>query len=123
MANIKKPNTICRWCEKKYYACKYCLKTQSWRSFCCCEECHKKYIQAILDLREKEMNNKNNSLLSENEITNIKNMTSEEALSQTKEDLKDYIEENPDKSLSEVLDVVNKDITTRKKKNNKKTLT
>lgn len=115
MASIKKPNTICRWCEKEYYACKYCLKTQSWRSYCCSEECHKKYIKAILDLREEEVKNKNNSLLSKSEANDIKNMTSKDALSQTKEDLKDYIEENPDKSLSEVLDIVNNDIKTSKK--------
>jgi hypothetical protein len=120
MAIVKKPNVICRCCGKKYYACKYCLRTQTWRSFCCSEECHIKYTKEILDLREIEQKEKAKTLLSQAEIQEIQSMTPEEALEQTKEDLKDYIEENPDKTLSEIVDAVNEDITTTKKSSRKK---
>jgi hypothetical protein len=120
MATTKKPNTICRWCEKKYYACKYCQRTQSWRSFCCSVECHEKYVKAILDNRELEKQGKF-TLQSTKEIEEVKSMSPEEALETTKEDLKDYLEENPDKSLTEVLDVVNSDIEKSRKRKKKST--
>lgn len=112
MAQVKNANTYCRNCGKHYYACKYCIKNQTWRSFCCSKECHEEYVKTILDEREsmKLANNTNNTDLSNEELENIKSMTSEEALKQTKEDLKDYIEENPDISLSEVINLVNNDI-------------
>lgn len=112
MAEIKKPNVSCRWCGKQYYACKYCFKKNSWKVYCCSIECYTSYTQKILDLREIELSGKLSSIntLSKKEIENIQNMTLEQALEDTKEDLKDYIQENPALDLNQIIDVVNRDI-------------
>lgn len=122
MAQIKKPNVICRWCGKQYYACKYCFKKNSWKVYCCSIECYTSYTQKILDLREIELSGKLSSIntLSEKEIENIQNMTLEQALEETKEDLKDYIQENPELNLTQIVDVVNNDININSKSKNKK---
>ena len=65
MANIKKPNTICRnpncthgedGGRKKFYACLACMRRESWRAYCCSIECYEEYTKIILDSRSKGEN-------------------------------------------------------------------
>ena len=85
-------------------------------------ECYTAYTQKILDLREIELSGKLSSIntLTEKEIEEIQNMSLNQALEETKEDLKDYIQENPDLNLTQIVDVVNSDIDNNKQKSRKR---
>ena len=51
-----KANTTCRnpnchngkdGGQKRYYACAYCRRTESWRAVACCPECYAEYIRLV----------------------------------------------------------------------------
>lgn len=123
MAQIKKPNTICRnpncthgedGGRKKFYACLTCLRKESWRAYCCCIECYEEYTRIILDSRSKS---KTESILPERidmtsaEVKEVMETPIEQIEQYTKEvELKDYFEENPTSPLSEIIELVNTDI-------------
>lgn len=123
MAQIKKPNTICRnpncthgedGGRKKFYACLTCLRKESWRAYCCCIECYEEYTRIVLDSRSKS---KTESILPERidmtsaEVKEVMETPIEQIEQYTKEvELKDYFEENPTSPLSEIIELVNTDI-------------
>lgn len=123
MAQIKKPNTICRnpncthgedGGRKKFYACLTCLRKESWRAYCCCIECYEEYTRIVLDSRSKS---KTEPILPERidmtsaEVKEVMETPIEQIEQYTKEvELKDYFEENPTSPLSEIIELVNTDI-------------
>ena len=123
MAQIKKPNTICRnpncthgedGGRKTFYACLTCLRKESWRAYCCCIECYEEYTRIILDSRSKS---KTESILPERidmtsaEVKEVMETPIEQIEQYTKEvELKDYFEENPTSPLSEIIELVNENI-------------
>lgn len=134
MADIKIPNTICRNknCtkgengeRKKFYACKYCLKTENWRSFCCSRECFDEYVDAVNKARDKDISDilPERLDMTKDEILEFMEKSYDEVIEETKDELSEYIAENPDKSITEIVDIVNSDIkenSKRKRNNNKK---
>lgn len=132
MANIKKPNTVCRNknCKngtdgkrKEFFACKYCLRTENWRSFCCCRECFDKYVNDVNKVRNAETSDKLPDRLdmTKDEIKKYMEVPYETAVKETEQELSEYIAENPDKSITEIIEIVNSDIkeNSRKKKSNR----
>ena len=50
------PNTECRICGKKYYACKTCNEIGHWKAVACSPEHYAEYVERVLDERNKEEN-------------------------------------------------------------------
>ena len=48
------PNTECRICGKKYYACKTCNEIGHWKAVACSPEHYAQYVEQVLDGRNKE---------------------------------------------------------------------
>lgn len=119
MPTLRKPNAVCRECGSEYYVCKYCLKTNTWRTFVCSLECFNEYTKKTLAFREKQAR-ENNTTYSDEELKKIKETPLEQVVEETKQDLKDYFDENKGKTLSQVLDIVNDDIKSAKKTRSKK---
>lgn len=128
MAQIKKPNTICRnpnctkgedGGRKHYYSCMTCLRKESWRSYCCSVECYENYTQMVLDKRA-QAKAKGEELVPEipertdmsaQEIMEVMEQPIEEVVEYTETvEIPDYIEENQGASLSEIIDIINEDI-------------
>lgn len=123
MANIKKPNTICRnpncthgedGGRKKFYACLACMRRESWRAYCCSIECYEEYTKIILDSRSKGKNEpiqpERTDMTSE-EINKVMEAPIEAVEEYTKNvEIKDYISENPAASFSEIIEKINADI-------------
>ena len=123
MANIKKPNTICRnpncthgedGGRKKFYACLACMRRESWRAYCCSIECYEEYTKIILDSRSKGENEpiqpERTDMTSE-EINKVMEAPIEAVEEYTKNvEIKDYISENPAASFSEIIEKINADI-------------
>lgn len=129
LATVKQPNTTCSNpnCKhgeggqpKTFYACYSCLKKEKWRSYCCCYECYEEYTRLILESRAKGkpvevIQNRND--LTKNEILEIKKMDDDVVDNYVKTvELKDYFEENPEMSIGEAVEKVNKDIEKNSKK-------
>lgn len=123
MAQIKKPNTICRnpncthgedGGRKKFYACLTCLRKESWRAYCCCVECYEEYTRIVLDSRSKgktEPAQPERIDMTPAEVKEVMETPIEQVEQYTKEvELKDYFEENPESPLSEIIELVNTDI-------------
>ena len=106
MSEIRKPNTICRNpncthgedCGRKhFYACLACLRTESWRAYCCSRECYEEYVQLVLFNRSKSREEKfpERTDMTIPEIETVWNKPIKEVENYTKEvELKDYFEEN-----------------------------
>ncbi|MGP1411647.1 MAG: hypothetical protein ACTTKD_07420 [Peptoanaerobacter stomatis] len=54
MATLK-----CRQCNEMYSSCSDALTDKDYKSFCCSEDCYKKYISIVLAERAKTMANMN----------------------------------------------------------------
>lgn len=90
------------------------MRAQSWKSYCCSIECYEKYTKEVIEARQKgkvvEVSPIRTDMTSE-QIASIMSEPMEKATAYTVEvELKDYIEDNPDKSLNEIVDMVNEDI-------------
>lgn len=51
------PNTECRICGKKYYACKTCNEVGHWKAVACCPEHFAKYVELVTNERNKKESN------------------------------------------------------------------
>lgn len=132
MSEIRKPNTICRnpncthgedGGRKHFYACLACLRTESWRAYCCSRECYEEYVQLVLFDRSKSREEKfpERTDMTIPEIKAVWDKPIKEVENYTKEvELKDYFEENPDMPLGDIIDKVNEDIDSARNKSNKK---
>lgn len=132
MAETRKPNTICRnhnchngsdGGRKHFYACRSCVRNESWRAYCCCLECYEEYTRIVLDSRAKEHAKiyPERTDMSVDEIKSVMNEPVDKVLEYTKTvELADYVAENPNSSLGEIIDKVNADIDNANKKTKKK---
>ena len=132
MAMIKKPNTLCRNINctngddggrKYFYACLSCLRNESWRAYCCSIECYDAYIEAILKSRSVERKDRlpERTDMTVSEMEEVLKKPKAEVYAYTAEhELKEYMEENPYMVLSDIVDLVNKDIDEDKKKTRKR---
>lgn len=97
---------------KEFYACDYCDRISSWRSIACCREHYDLYIKEELDKKSKRgvldllPNRKDKT---KDEVIQMYSIPAEVVLEQTKETLKDYL--NDDLSnLNNAIDQINKEI-------------
>lgn len=125
MAEMK-PNHICKNpnCRKHYYACDLCDRRQNYKSVACSRECFEIYTNLVLESR---MKNKKVDILpdrtdmSKEEVKKLMKKPVKEVEEKTKKELEDYIEDENNINLTEIVEQVNKDIetkTTRRKKKN-----
>ena len=131
MAQIKKPNTICRnpnctngtdGGRKHYYACMTCLRINQWKSYCCSMECYDEYTRIILADRAKtkEVQYPERTDMTVQEIKEVLKKPVEEVIEYTKTvELADYVAENPDDNITEIVNKVNEDIDAHSKRKRK----
>ena len=115
MLVIKKPNSICKNtnCRKEFYACAYCTHTMAWRSVACSLECYAEYVNQVEIARAR---NKIVNILPERtdmtveEVQELINTSTEEAIEATREELKDYADDLMTLGLSGTIDKINDEI-------------
>lgn len=125
MSEIK-PNHICKNpnCRKEYYACNYCSRTLSWRSIACSKKCYQEYTDLVIAERSKGKTvdiKPERTDMTEKEVDKLLEKPIDEVLTETKEELKDYVLEDGSINIAEAVDDINeklekKKITTRSKK-------
>lgn len=103
--------------RKKFYACKFCDKTQNWRSVACSFECYQEYMDLVIAERSK---NKKVDVLPERldmstqEVEELMDKPYHEVYEETKEELKEYIGESEINDFSEIVDEINYEINKKK---------
>lgn len=121
-----KPNHICKnkFCtkgtdggRKHYYACDYCDKTFNYRSVACSLECYEAYMKQVIEARSK--NKKVDTLpdrtdMSKKETKKLLEKNTKVVLEETKEKLKDYIDDNDTTDFSSVVEKINDEIDKKK---------
>lgn len=122
-----KTNHICKnpKCRKKYYACDFCDKIHSWRSVACSTECYQEYVNLVIAERSKDkiVDNKPERIdMTNQEIDNLMNTPIEEVFEKTKEELKDFTDNDGNINISESVEEINRNLkkktSTRSKKKN-----
>ena len=128
-----KPNHICKnpnctkgsdGGRKNYYACNYCDHNFNWRSVACSFECYQEYMNAVIEARSKNKEVKvipERTDMTETEVGELLNKPTEVVLEETKEQLKEYINEDGSADFAKIVDEINTEIdntktTTRSKK-------
>ena len=125
MAEIK-ANHICKnpECRKHYYACDYCSKTLNWRSVACSSSCYQKYVDLVIAERSKgkiiEIKPERTDM-TETEVDALMETPIEEVIEKTKEELKDFADNNGEVDFAKAVDEINAELdkkktTTRSKK-------
>lgn len=124
MSEIK-PNHICKnpECKKKYYACNFCDRSNSWRSVACSFECYQKYTDLVIAERSKgetiEVKPERTDM-TEKEVDELLKRPIEEVLEETKEELKDFADVDGNVNFANAVDEINRKLdkktTTRSKK-------
>ena len=97
---------------KRYYACDYCDRINSWRSIACCKEHYEKYIREELDRKSKRgvidlLPNRTDKSIEE--IQKIYSLPAETVYEQTKETLKEYIKDDMS-NLNSAIEQINQEI-------------
>lgn len=122
-----KPNHICKYSKcnlgddggkKKYYACDYCDRINSWHSAACCKEHYDLYVKEVLNARGKnlEINPLPQRLdKTPEEVKELYDKPISEVLTETKEELKEYITDE-EINIEEVVEKINNDISRKKTK-------
>lgn len=110
-----KPNHICKnpECRKEYYACDYCTNTLSWRSVACSFECYQKYTDLVIAERSKGKEVKiipERTDMTEKEVLELMSRPKEEVFKETKEKLKEYIDDEEIANFSDIVDEINKEL-------------
>lgn len=132
MVRDKQPNTICRnpncthgedGGRKHFYACLSCLRSQRWKAYCCCIECYEEYTKIVLESRRKD----HEAILPErtdmtkDEVKQVMQKPVEEIDKYVKEvELKEYFDENPDSSIGDIVDTINKELDKKAIKSRRK---
>ncbi len=114
MSEIK-PNHICKnpECRKHYYACDYCDRSQNYKSVACSFACYQKYVDLVIEERSKGRKidvKPERTDMTENEINELLKRPMEDVLSETKEELKEYIQDDTVTDFSEAVEKINKEI-------------
>lgn len=121
----REPNHICKYSgctlgengsPKRYYACVYCSRTESWRAMACCKEHYNLYIQEVLDNREKgkEVDTLPDRIdMTKEEVKDLMKRPEEEVLEEAKEELKDFANEDGSVNIADAVEEINKSIDRR----------
>lgn len=124
MAEMK-PNHICKNpnCRKHYYACDLCDRSQNYKSVACSRECFEIYTNLVLESR---MKNKKVDILpdrtdmNKEEVKKLMRKPVKEVKEKTKKDLKNYIIDEDNINVEEIVEKINKDIDDKSTKHNNK---
>lgn len=124
MAEMK-PNHICKNpnCRKHYYACDLCDRSQNYKSVACSRECFEIYTNLVLESR---MKNKKVDILpdrtdmNKEEVKKLMRKPVKEVKEKTKNDLKNYIIDEDNINVEEIVEKINKDIDDKSTKHNNK---
>lgn len=114
-------NHICKYskCDlgengepKKYYACDYCDRINSWRSVACCRKHYDLYIREKLDAKSKQgildlLPNRIDK--TKEEVLQMYNEPAEDLFEQTRDTLKEYIQDDMS-NLNEAIEQINREI-------------
>lgn len=98
---------------KKYYACDYCDRTNSWRSIACCFEHYNLYIDE--ELEKKSKINKINLLpnrtdMTSDEIKSLYNTPADQVLEKTQQDLQEYMDKYGVYDIGNVIVKINEEL-------------
>lgn len=132
MSEIK-PNHICKNINchkgsdggrKHYYACDYCTHIISWHSIACCFECYEEYTNQVVEARSKGNNIviiPERTDMTEQEVKKLIDEPDDVVITKTKEQLKDYRDEDGSINFGEAVDRINNKLninskTTRSRK-------
>lgn len=106
-----KTNHVCAYCGKHYYACNYCDRNKSNKSYrwlACSPECYNKVIWRYggerTDLKPQRTD------MSEAQIDELMNKPLEQVKQETLEELKDYKDEIEQIGFDGVVDLINKEM-------------
>lgn len=121
----RKPNHICKYSgctygkngtPKAYYACPQCDSTQAWRAMACCIEHYTLYIKEVLEAREatEEDMLPNRTDMTKEEVKELMDKPSAEIEKMTREELKDYIDEDGNLNVAEAVDQINEELDNAK---------
>lgn len=117
-----KANTVCKYSgctygkngeRKHYYSCVYCVATENWKSMACCKEHYDLYIKEVLAAREKGEDVDtlpDRTDMTKEQVKKIKTKSKKQLIKETKEELKDYADENGEVNIQEAVDKVNAEI-------------
>lgn len=124
MAELK-PNHICKnpECRKEYYACNFCSRTLSWRSVACSPECYQKYVDLVIAERSKGKEVKiqpERTDMTKQEFQDLMNTPIETVTKETKEELKDFADENGDVDFASVVDEINRKLNKKENTRSKR---
>ena len=115
---MDKANTRCRneYCRKEYYSCKYCLRTENWRSVACCPECFEAYQEQIARSRGqcKPVNLKPDRMdMTEKQYDELMETPLEEVRDETVKEISGmgYANELNEYSLAGTVDKINADLS------------
>lgn len=124
MAELK-PNHICKnpECRKEYYACNFCSRTLSWRSVACSPECYQKYVDLVIAERSKGKEVKiqpERTDMTKKEFQKLMNTPIETVTKETKEELKDFADENGDVDFASAVDEINSELNKKENTRSKR---
>lgn len=133
---IETPNTICKninckrgkdGTRKHYYVCKRCTNQQSWRAVACCPECYQEYMKQLMFARtngKKIDTTPERTDMTKEQVIELINTPLDVVEQETKEELKDYADENGNIDYEKVVIEINNNIDSHndyKKKKKKRT--
>jgi hypothetical protein len=93
---MPEPNHVCKNCGKEYYCCRSCDKINSWKAVGCSIECFTAYTSSVVQIRANELKKE----IEEKSLAELKELD--------KQELAKEIEENPESTISQIVDEINK---------------
>lgn len=93
---MPEPNHICKNCGKEYYCCRSCDKINSWKAVGCSIECFTAYTSSVVQIRANELKKE------------IEEKSLEELKELDRQELSKEIQENPEITISQIVDNINK---------------
>ena len=127
--SMKQPNTLCknRDCHngtdggrKHYYTCRFCTHSENWRSVACCPECYDAYMKQVAEARgqitPEELLPERTDMTREEVAALISEAATEQVLEETKAELAEEMDENPDAGIGDIVDMINANLDKKRKK-------
>lgn len=129
---LKQPNTICknRDCRrgadggrKHYYSCRFCVRTENWRSVACCWECYTAYLDQVREARSRHEPvdlAPERTDLTRDEWMELMRADEEQVIRETEVELAAELAEHPAASIPDIVDEINAQLDTQAFRRTKK---
>lgn len=120
--SVKKPNTLCKNVNctkgadggrKHYYSCKYCVRSENWRSMACCWECYMAYNEQVMAARSHGIVTDmlaERTDMEKSEVEDLMKAPVDDVIRETELELADEIENSPSKGFDEIVDEINAEL-------------